>query len=224
MSTVISANSSRFNLIFMLYSMVLLILFLLMVVRSPDGVRKSIEDEMRLTVVMLGTEEQVAMETITNARFQSWVYDSGLYPSMYKMLAPERQREGFEEWQKKGSFGFFSEGWIWRLLENFQLYAYQITHRITLMEFWMLTMLPMMIAIMATGYYKWQIKKYQLISSSTTHVRMWLKTLWMMLFLFSIFLITPNIFGFYTIYAPPILLGLVALSVAYIISNFTKTL
>lgn len=223
MSTAISANSTRLNLIFMLYSMMFLIVFALMIVRTPEGVRGSIEKELKYALVMLGSEEQYALETLTKDRFQRWFYDSGFYPGLYNALAPQRQKEGYEEWQNKGSFGFLSEGWIWRLLENFQLYAYQVTHRLTLMEFWILTMLPMMVSIVMTGYYSWQIKKYQLVASSTTHVRLWLKALWLVLFLFSIYLITPNIFGFYTIYAPPVLLVLVALSISYIMSNFSKT-
>ncbi|MAA93716.1 MAG: hypothetical protein CML21_04240 [Rheinheimera sp.] len=222
MSTAISANSTRLNLIFMLYSAMFLVVFLLMIVRSPDGVRTSIESELKHAMVMLGTEEQHQLETRTKARFQSWIYDSGFYPGLYKALEPKRQTEGMAEWQSKGSFGFLSEGWIWRLLENFQLYAYQITHRLTLMEFWMLTMLPMMVAVIMTGYYTWRIKQYQLVAASTTHVRLWLKALWMVLFLFSVYLITPNIFGYYTIYAPPVLLVLVALSMSLILSNFSK--
>lgn len=223
MTTVITASSTRLNLIFMLYSMMFLIVFCLMIVRNPDNVRAGIEHELNYSVVTLGVSEQYLLETTTKERFQRWIFDSGFYPTLYAALAPERQRPEFEQWQSKGSYGFLSEGWIWRLLENFQLYAYQVTHRITLMEFWMLTMLPMMIAIIMTGYYTWQIKKYQLISSSTTHVRLWLKALWIVLFLFSIYLITPNMFGLYTIYAPPVLLILVALSISYIMSNFSKT-
>ena len=83
-------------------------------------------------------------------------------------------------------------------------------------------MLPMMVAVIMTGYYTWRIKQYQLVAASTTHVRLWLKALWMVLFLFSVYLITPNIFGYYTIYAPPVLLVLVALSMSLILSNFSK--
>lgn len=224
MSTVISANSTRLNLIFMLYSIMFLGVFMLMIVRSPDSVRAGIEAELKYAMVTMGTTEQYELEKMTKGRFQHWFYDSGFYPTLYNAIAPQRQKEGIEEWQKKSSFGFMSEGWIWRLLENFQLYAYQVTHRITLMEFWMLTMLPTMIAIVLTGHYHWKIRQYQLASASTTHVRLWLKALWIVLFLFSIYLITPNIFGFYTIYAPPILLTLVALSMSFIMSNFSKSL
>ena len=129
MTTVITASSTRLNLIFMLYSMMFLGVFLLMIVRSPDSVRTGIEKELKIAMVTMGTSDQYKLETVTKERFQNWFYDSGFYPTMYDAIAPARQREGFEEWQKKSSFGFMSEGWIWRLLENFQLYAYQITHR-----------------------------------------------------------------------------------------------
>lgn len=224
MTTVISAQGTRVSLLFMLYSFMFLFLFMLMVVRSPQNVRADIETELRQALVTLGVKDQNQLEDTTKARFQSWIYDSGFYPSIYAAIAPTRQREGLEEWQKKGSYGFLSEGWVWRLLENLQLYSYQITHRLTMLEFWVMTTLPMMICIILSGHYHRKIRQYQLIAASPAHVRVWLKTLWIVLFLFSIYLITPNIFGFYTLFAPPILLGVVALSIALILANFTKSL
>jgi hypothetical protein len=224
MSTVIAAKGTRLSIIFMLYGLMLLFLFLLMVFRTPDTVRANIETELKQALVMLGTADQAELETRTNVRFNAWLYDSGLYHGMYDALAPKRQSSHMEEWQSQSSYGFMSEGWIWRLLENFQLYSYQVVHRVTLMEFWSLTILPMMLCIIASGYYHWKIKHFQLVSSSTGGVRLWLKCLWIMLFLFSIYLITPNIFGYYTIYAPPVLLVMVALSISLIIHNFSKTI
>lgn len=224
MSTVISAKGTRLSIIFSLYSIMLLCLFLLMIAREPVNVRAGIEKELKLALVMLGTSDQAYLEGRTKARFQDWLYDSGFYQTLYKAMAPERQSEHMEDWQAKGSFGFLSEGWIWRLLENFQLYFYQVVHRLTLMEFWTITVLPMMTCIIISGYYHWKIKHYQLVSSSTGGVRIWLKCLWFVLFFFSIYLVTPNIFGYYTIYAPPVLLLMIALSISLVIHNFSKTI
>lgn len=208
----------------MLFSLLFLLVFIAMVVRQPENVRSNIEAELMNAKNMLGVEEQLILERTTKSRFQSWYYDSGMYTSLHNMLAPKRQSAAVEEWQKKGSNGFLSEGWIWRFLENFQLYGYQFTHRITIMQFWIITMLPMMIAIVVTGYYTWRIKQYQLTGQSTAKVRMWLKSLWISLLLFSIYLVTPNLIGAYTLYAPPVLLLLVSVSMALIIASFSKEL
>lgn len=224
MSTAIIQDSTRLNLVFMLFSMLFLLVFLAMIVREPDVVRADIETELMDAKTMLGAQEQLILERQTKSRFQSWYYDSGLYGFVHKMLAPTKQVDAIEEWQSKSSHGFLSRGWVYRFLENFQLYGYQFTHRITMMQFWFMTMLPMMISIIVTGYYTWRIKQYQLTGQSTAKVRLWLKAMWFSLLLFSIYLVTPNLIGAYTLFAPPALLALVSISIALVISSFSKEL
>jgi hypothetical protein len=224
MSTAIIQDSTRLNLVFMLFGILFLLVFMAMVAREPDNVRADIETELMDSKTMLGAQEQVVLERQTKERFQSWFYDSGMYDFIYKMLAPAKQVDAIEEWQAKSSYGFLSRGWVYRFLENFQLYGYQFTHRITMMQFWMMTMLPMMIAIVMTGYYTWRIKQYQLTGQSTAKVRLWMKAMWFSFLLFSIYLVTPNLIGAYTLFAPPVLLALVSISIALVISSFSKEL
>jgi len=193
-----------------------------MVIRPPADVRAQIENELTSKYDYLSASDYQYLEEKINVRFQSWAYDSGFYPFFHKAFYPERQADYAEDWQREASLGMIDGGWIIRMLENMQLFIYQMVHRITLIEFWFFTMLPMMIAIVMTGYYQWRIKQYQLSGSSTGYVRMYLKLLWIILFLFSVYLITPNIFGAYTIYAPPALLLIVALSISLVFTNFSK--
>lgn len=223
MTTVITEETSRLKLLFTLYTLMLFIIFAMMVIRSPESVRTSIESELDYTAHHLGTIEQNRLEEITKKRFQGWVHDSGFYNIIYQAIAPKDDSVGLRVVQQSERSHFFHEGWIWRLLENLQLFSYQIIHRLTLMEFWLLTMLPSVVAITMTGYYNWKIKKYQLAGHSTRQVRIWLKSLWIILMVFSVYLITPNIFGTYTIYAPPLLMIMVALSLSLILSNFGKS-
>ena len=222
MSTSILAKETRLHLVFGIYVMVFFGLLLQMIIRPPADVRTQIENELSSTVTYLSTSDYQYLENKINVRFQSWAYDSGFYPFFHKAFYPERQAEYAEDWQKGASLGLIDGGWIIRMLENMQLFIYQMVHRITLIEFWFVTMLPMMIAVVMTGYYQWRIKQYQLAGSSTGYVRMYLKLLWIILFLFSVYLITPNIFGAYTIYAPPALLLVVAISVSLVFTNFSK--
>lgn len=224
MATVIVAETSRLNLIYVLFTSLLLCIFAAMVLRDPVAVRKGIETELNDSRKMLGQQEQLYLESETKARFQRWYFDSGLYETVHHFFAPKKQLQVMEDWQDKSSLGFMSKGWIVRFLENFQLYGYQFMHRITMMQFWIVTMLPMMVAIITTGYYSWRIQQYQLTGQSTAKVRLWLKALWISVLLFSIYLVTPNLIGAYTLFAPPALLILVSLSIALVIASFSKEL
>jgi hypothetical protein len=223
MSTAISQKETRIHLLFLLYGMVIISLMVLMVVRLPQDLKEDIEAEMHHTVEYLSEPEHASLQKRAQDRYQYWLHDSGVYAVIYGALVPADQKTYAEEWQSGASLGIISDTWIYRVLRNFQLYFYQITHRITLMEFWLLSMLPMMLATVATGYYQWQVKLYQMTGQSTSLVRIWLKILWFVLFLFLAYLITPNLFGPYTIFAPPVLLMLVALCASYVVSNFSKS-
>jgi len=223
MTTAVLEKETRIHLIIYLYLMVFIALFLLVIIRQPDQLKLDIKTEMEYTVKYMSVLEYADLQSRINNRYQSWLHDSNIYAGVYKALAPTRQKKYAEEWQENSSAGFVSNVTMHRIIDNFELYFYQITHRITLMEYWMLLMLPLMIAIIFTGYYRWRIKLYQLIGQSTSLVRIWLKVMWLMLSLFLVYLITPNLFGPYSVFAPPVLLLVMALSVSFIISSFTKT-
>ena len=201
---------------------VLIGLVLQMLFRPPENVRTQIETELFATSTYLTTSDFQHIEHQINGRFQSWVHETNFYPVIEEALKPEKQKGYAQHWQEEASLGLLSDKWLFRLLENLQLFAYQLVHRITLLEFWTFTMLPMMIAVIMTGYYQWRIKLYQLGGSSTGHVRVYLKLMWLLLFLFSVYLITPNLFGGYTMYAPPTLLLVVAISISLVFTNFSK--
>lgn len=218
------ANFTPLHVLFMMYAMVIVSLFVLMIFRDPVSLQADIQTEMDHTVEYLSQSEYQLLDDKTKARYQSWMFDSGVYPTLYDALAPDEQRDYAKRMQEGASLGVLKDSRLFTILKNFKLYFYQITHRITLMEFWLATLLPMLIAVIATGYYKWRIKAYQLTGQSTAGVWIWLKVLWLMLFLFLAYAITPNLFGAYSIFAPPTLLLVVALSISYVISSFSKSL
>lgn len=222
MSTSILAKETRMHLVFAIYVIVMLGLILQMLIRPPEDVRGSIENELVTATDYLSSDDYHYLNNRINVRFQSWIYDSGFYPAIHKALYPERQADYAEQWQHNASLGLLSRNTLLRMLENLQLFSYQIVHRMTLIEFWLLTMLPMMAAVVMTGYYQWRIKHYKLVGTSTSYVRLYMKVLWVILFMFSLYLITPNVFGPYTIYAPPVLLFIVACTISLVIKNFAK--
>lgn len=222
MSTSILVKETRLHLLFMLYVMVFMGLFLQMIIRPAENVRFEIQDELSSMNNYLTTTDFTHLEQRTHTRFQSWMYDSGFYPFIDNALRPEEQKQYATEWQEKASFNLISDANLLRFLENLQLFSFQIVHRITLMEFWLIALFPMCIAITATGYYHWQMKQYQLAGSSVNHVRGYMKLIWLTLFVLCVYLITPNVFGAYTIFAPAVLLLTIATATSLILSNFSK--
>jgi len=223
MTTAVLEKETRVHLIIFLYFMVFIALFLLIIIRQSEPLKSDIKTEMEYTVKYMSGPEQNELQTRINKRYQKWLYDSNIFSVVYDALAPTGQKQYAKEWQENASAGLISNSNMHRIIINFELYFYQIVHRITLMEYWFYLMLPLMFAVIATGYYRWRIKLFQLIGQSTTLVRIWSKALWLVLSLFLVYLITPNLFGPYSVFAPPVLLLVIALSISFIISSFTKS-
>lgn len=223
MSTAILEKETRVHLIGWLYFAVLLALFLLILIRQSKDVNDDIEMEMMHMVDYMSVPEYTELQSRIVNRYNYIMVEKKVYETVYDLLAPTGQKTYAEQWQENASAGLISNATMFRIIENFRLYSYQIIHRVTLMQYWTTLMLPLMVAILFTGYYRWRIKLYQLVGQSTSLVRIWMKVMWLMLSLFLIFLITPNLFGPYSIFAPPVLLIVIALSISFVISSFTKS-
>ena len=192
MSTAILEKETRVHLIGWLYFSVLLALFMLILIRDSKDVNDDIEMEMMHMIDYMSVPEYTELQSRIIKRYEYIMVEKKVYEAVYDLLAPIGQKSYAEQWQENASAGFVSNHTLFRIIENFRLYSYQIIHRVTLMQYWTTLMLPLIVAILFTGYYRWRIKLYQLIGQSTSLVRIWMKVMWLMLSLFLIFLITPN--------------------------------
>lgn len=222
MSTAILGSENRLHLIWTLNVVVICAIFILCLFQNPKTVRASIETELKYSSQQLQSEFK-EIERLNLDRYNRWWIESGLQRFVHQLLPEKEQSDYAKHMQENASLGYIADITLTKFVENVELYLYQIIHRLTLLQFWCLTMLPFMAAVVITGYYHWRIKFYSLTGQSTTSVRLWLKISWIVIFIFSIYLITPNLFGTYTVFAPPILLALLSIMISYILKNFSKS-
>lgn len=218
MTTVITKNVSRFNIIYMLLALLGLYAFAMIVIKDTPQYKVAIESELDFVLDKMPEAEAKHLESVTQSRFQRWFYDSGAFYKLKSMFMPKDV-----QYQEEMSKGIFSVKRVHQVLNNLQYLVYQFIMRITLVEFWLYTMLPMMVAMVATGYFNWKKKAYQLGGQSVNVVRLWLKVGWGFLLLMSTYLVIPNIAGAYTLFAPPLLMFIMALAISKIIQSFHKS-
>lgn len=218
MTTVVTKSIGRFNLIYMLIAMLGFYTFAMLIIKDTASYKQGVETELQYIIEKMPEAESQYLEEVTQRRFQSWLYSSGAFEQLKKLFMPKDVR-----YQEDMSKGIFSVRRVHSVLNNLQYMVYQFIMRITLVEFWLYTMAPMLLAVIATGYFEWKKKAYQLGGQSVNVVRLWLKVGWMFMLLMSTYLVVPNITGAYTLYAPPILMFILAVSIAKIVQSFHKS-
>lgn len=215
--TAISSSKGRTWMIFTIISMLLLACFALLLVTDVKKYEADVTQEVKKTSAWLDAEASERINDKVSRRQRSWIYDSGLYPAIRDALAPKKV-----DYIEKASKGVLSTKWNDRLLMNVQYLAYQFIHRLTLMEFWLWTLSPLMGAIVITGVYKWKIKQYQLGGQSVNATRLWIKVFWLLGTCLSIYLFAPSAIGAASAYVPAIFLVIAALATAQVIQSYNK--
>lgn len=218
MTTAITSQVSRFNLIYIIVTMLAFYAFAMMFIKDTDSFRQGVEQELTYILEKVPSKEAEYLQSVTTFRYQRWLHQSGVFAEMRRMFMP-KQIDYMEDMSK----GVLSRDWNVRFLNNMQYMFYQFVMRLTLLEFWLYTMLPMSIAIVMTGYFNWKKKLYQLGGHSVNVVRLWLKIGWLFLLLLCSYLVVPSFAGVYALYAPPVLMVVLAFTISKVIESFHKS-
>lgn len=215
--TAISSSKGRTWMIFTIISMMLLSCFALLLVTDVKNYEDAVKQEVNKTSTWLDAAAAERINGKVARRQIEWIYESGFYPSIRDALTPKKV-----DYIEDASKGILSTKWNERLLMNFQYLAYQFIHRLTLLEFWLWTLSPLMGAIVITGVYKWKIKQYQLGGQSVNVTRLWIKMFWLLGTCLSIYLFAPSAIGAASAYIPAIFLVVAALAAAQVIQSYNK--
>lgn len=216
-TTAISGSRGRTWMIFTIVAMLLLACFGLLIVTDVKKYEADVTEEVRKLSSWLDVEAADRINKKVASRQRAWIYESGLYPTIRDALTPKKV-----DYIEDASRGVLSTKWNERLLMNVQYLAYQFIHRLTLMEFWLWTLSPLMGAIIITGIYKWKIKQYQLGGQSVNMTRLWVKVFWLLGMCFSVYLFSPSVIGAASAYIPAVFLIVAALSAAQVIQAYNK--
>lgn len=216
-TTAISSSRGRAWMIFTIVSALLMTCFAMLVLTDIPKYKSAVEKEAMQTSLWLDAEAANKINDKVNDRQRKWIYESGFYPTIRDALKPKHV-----QYIEDTSKGVFSTRWIERILMNGQYLAYQFIHRVTMLEFWLWSLSPLMAAIVITGVFKWRIKQYQLGGQSVNMTRLWIKVFWVLGAALSAYLFSPSIVGVISIYVPAVFLVLTAFATAQVIQSYNK--
>lgn len=107
--------------------------------------------------------------------------------------------------------------------EKTLLMLYQIFFRLSLLQYWGITILPFVIAVIMEGYWVRKIKMYEFEQASAVKQQIWLRSFFFLGFMLNLYMLLPFSTGFGQFY-PPIVLIIMAFIAKNTITHVTKTL
>jgi hypothetical protein len=212
-ATAVTANSSRLQAFIFIGVMLLGAIFVMLMLKEHDGYSASVTGELNIVRDSLSDNDWSKVREKTVRAYNWWFHDSGFYELVFEALIPESKTA----WDEVVKYE-----WNERFAMNAQVFAYQITHRLIMIEYWVWLLLPAMIAVIWTGVNAFRSKIFIIGGVKPNIVRLYLKASWVLINLFLIYLMTPNFLGAWAPFAPAIFLMLFSMLTMGIIQAFHK--
>lgn len=117
-----------------------------------------------------------------------------------------------------------ASSFLYTMAKNIPLLIFQTLYRWNLLVGWLLIFLPFLVAMLADGMYQWKLKRYVFGKVTVQFYRVWFRAFWLIGFLTSIYLVTPNMSLFNNVAQlfPPAALFILGVSLNRLWANYQK--
>ncbi|MDC8832850.1 DUF4400 domain-containing protein [Alteromonas gilva] len=214
MATVIAGEKlTRSHVFHIIISVAMLISVLMVGLVEEQKYRTDVQKELAAARNELSSVEWDSIETRVRKRHQEYFYDNGVYDQLKGMILPKAESHVDVIANKE---------YLYRIMNNVQVFAYQVFYRLTTMEYWLSMLGPVLFCIVYTGYNVWRVNRYRMGGAKTSRARMYMKALWLIIICFIFLLVSPAMLNVLSVYTPAILLVLMAFTVSKYIQSFQK--
>lgn len=153
---------------------------------SNETFRNNLNIEINSAREHLHADDWQKIEVAMNARFERMAIRSGfMHWLSVGMLPAAGTEDNFIN-------NLLPNGINYRFVNNVQYTLYQASFRWHMMQFWILTMLPVVIAFSVTGYYRWKIKHFSMDSGKTIAIKLVLSGLITLVSALIFYMIAPS--------------------------------
>lgn len=214
MSTVIADKKfTRFQVINVVGTLMIALSLLSLFILDDAKYKLSLQKEMNAAKELLSVDDWKMLEEKIQVRHKKHYYENGLYDVVVDTFLP-----------KKAHFTdvIANEKYLYRLVNNISIFSFQISYRVTTMEYWLALLVPFMICIIYHGFTRWRINRYRVGGANTSFARIYLKAVWM--FGMSLFLMftLPNYIASLGVFMPAVILVGMAAAISLFISSYQK--
>lgn len=216
MATVIANKKvSRLQVYNIIFVALIFYVFSMLILKEEQTYQSQVIAELESTKRQANEGVWSAIDSRARDRHQELLYNSGAYALIKKWFIPKESDSPVNN--------TFSGKWNYRAVTNIQVLHFQVMHRFSSIEHWAVELSFFSLAIIVWGYNRWRAGKYRLGGASVNRVRLWLKLMWITVGMLLTFVVSPNIFGEYTYYAPAVFIVVLSFTVSKLIQSFNKS-
>lgn len=188
---------------------------MLFIIDTPQ-LKSGIEIEMEEAELRLPDNDWANIQHHAFLRYDRWFVESGIEDVLTMMFIPKPTTSAIQLNR------MIPKKYNYRFVNNIKYTFLQAAYRIEMLQYWVWLMLPVIIALVLTGYYRWKMKAFTLKGGSTIVTKLVLRSFFFSTLLIVVFTVTPNFLTTYSFYIPPIMLLLMAWAISHVISAFHK--
>ena len=215
MANVIHNNMSRWDIFHLIFAICLFGLCITMLLNDANRYRGSLDQELYTTMHNVGDDSWEVINEKATRRHKQNFYDNGMFELIVKTLISERDDHITRNIEESDDIQL-------KVVNNFQVLSYQVFFRLTVLEYWMAILTPLCLCIIASGYFTWRKKRYQMGGSSTGTGRIWLRVAWLLFIGFVVMLIIPPFVVSLSVYTPVAFFLVASVAISKFVSNFAK--
>ncbi|AZL83385.1 DUF4400 domain-containing protein (plasmid) [Aliivibrio salmonicida] len=156
-----------------------------------------------------------SIEVIERGKRYFSIIDNLLYRSTESNSIVENNARNYKGVSNILSFGD-------ELGAKFRLMTYQAAYRISLLQYWLIALMPAFLAIVYDGVNTWRIKKYEFGNTSDKRQKAWMQLIGFCMFFLNLYFIMPFSGGFGAL-LPPTLMIIIIILIRNAITHVTKT-
>ncbi|MBE1299716.1 MAG: DUF4400 domain-containing protein [Alteromonadaceae bacterium] len=219
----ISVSMTRTQIIFLIITLAVGASGLAVAVLDHDAYKLQVQKELSYAEQTLGQQQWQKMQEVVNDRYKRHFKLSGHYDTLHAMFIPAHDEPArFKTITRILGKDLNGDRTLDNFVNNIQVLVYQVTFRLTALEYWLSLLTPLLVCILISAINEWRIKQYQVGGASTTRARIYIKVTWLVV-IGAIFLtITPNMLGKVSVVMPAIVLLTITLIAGQFIKSYQK--
>ncbi|AYV11429.1 DUF4400 domain-containing protein [Shewanella algae] len=179
--------------------------------------QQQMETEVKSLSLLLNNTRWSYVTNDVSVNYFKYYENSGLREKVDQTLTPKGDYK-----LKQIVQNYKGETVLKRAATNIHIMTYQIIYRITVIQFWLWMMLPMLFAMIYEGYTARQIRLYEPEQISIKGSRFWTRSLVYLVIITFTYLVLPNLLGQYAPWYPVATLFLTGYAIRNTVKNYMK--
>ncbi|GIU41068.1 hypothetical protein TUM3794_20640 [Shewanella colwelliana] len=203
-----------FGVLLLIFTISLIVVLALV---PSNKFQQQMETEVKALSLLLNDTRWGEVTNNVSLNYYKYYENSGLREKVDLTLTPKGDYK-----LKQIVKNYKGESVLQRAATNIHIMSYQIIYRVTVIQYWIWLMLPLLFAMIYEGYTARKIRLYEPEQISIKGSRLWTRSIVYLILISFTYLVLPNLLGQYAPWYPVATLFLTGYAIRNTVKNYMK--